>query len=318
MHAGAIVTVGLPLWRTVSGPLAFFSLWRSGLLQHEVSAHTQGAYECIGRRFLAALAVPLRSATLEDMREAFVAISPREDGSTAAGATASAQIAIVKSLLSFGARVRYLQVDLGELFKLKAVPADRARRIMSEPDTFILLRSADTERDALLLEAAYYGGLRVSELVSLTWGRLIDREDGKLQIAGLVGKGGKEREVLLPTELAHPLRSYRQNAGHEEPVFKARASTLRTATDRPPEAMSARAVVKVIKKIAARAPLPTNVKAMVSPHWLRHAHASHALDNGAPISLVQQTLGHGSIKTTSVYAHARPGDSSALHLKKSR
>jgi integrase/recombinase XerD len=55
---------------------------------------------------------------------------------------------------------------------------------------------------------------------------------------------------------------------------------------------------------------------MVSPHWLRHAHASHALDHGAPISLVQTTLGNGNLKTTSVYAHARPDDSSALYLKK--
>src|SRR2546430_17494776 len=77
-----------------------------------------------GRRFLAALGVPLRSATLEEMRKAFDAISVREDGSPAAGSTAAAQIATVKSLLSFGARVRYLQVNLGELFKLKAVPAD--------------------------------------------------------------------------------------------------------------------------------------------------------------------------------------------------
>jgi integrase/recombinase XerD len=78
------------------------------------------------------------------------------------------------------------------------------------------------------------------------------------------------------------------------------------------------AVAKIIKRTAERAALPSNVKAMVSPHWLRHAHASHALDNGAPISLVQQTLGHGNIKTTSIYAHAKPGDSSALYLKKLR
>lgn len=288
------------------------------LEQHVASIHTRRAYERVGRRFLAALAVPLRSATLEDMREAFAAISVRQDGSPAAGSTAAAQTAIVKSLLSFGARVRYLEANLGELFKLKAVPADRARRIMSEPDTFVLLRSADSERDALLLETGYYGGLRVSELVTLTWGRLIDREDGKVQIAGLVGKGGKEREVLLPTDLGHRLRAYRQGAEHDEPVFKGRPSSLRTATDRPPEAISARAVAKIIKRTAARASLPGNIRAMVSPHWLRHAHASHALDNGAPISLVQQTLGHGSITTTSIYAHARPGDSSALYLKKVR
>ena len=52
-----------------------------------------------------------------------------------------------------------------------------------------------------------------------------------------------------------------------------------------------------------------------SPHWLRHAHASHAIDNGAPITLVSQTLGHADLKTTSVYAHARPNESSSRYLK---
>ena len=52
----------------------------------------------------------------------------------------------------------------------------------------------------------------------------------------------------------------------------------------------------------------------ISPHWLRHAHASHALDHGAPIHLVQATLGHSSVATTSAYLHARPGDSSARYL----
>jgi site-specific recombinase XerD len=52
----------------------------------------------------------------------------------------------------------------------------------------------------------------------------------------------------------------------------------------------------------------------VSAHWLRHAHASHALDRGAPIHLVQATLGHRSVATTSWYLHARPGESSAGYL----
>jgi site-specific recombinase XerD len=86
----------------------------------------------------------------------------------------------------------------------------------------------------------------------------------------------------------------------------------------PPPTDAFGALAKIIKRTAERAPLPANVKAMVSPHWLRHARASHALDNGAPISLVQQTLGHGNIRTTSIYAHAKPGDSSALYLKKLR
>lgn len=139
-----------------------------------------------------------------------------------------------------------------------------------------------------------------------------------MQIAGLVGKGGKEREVLLPADLANRLREFRQGAGDDEAVFKGRPSTQRTLKDRPEEAMSARAVAQVIKRTAKRAALPKSVQERISPHWLRHAHASHALDNKAPISLVQQTLGHGSLKTTAIYAHAKPGNSSALYLKKVR
>ncbi|MDQ3605818.1 MAG: site-specific integrase, partial [Gemmatimonadota bacterium] len=52
----------------------------------------------------------------------------------------------------------------------------------------------------------------------------------------------------------------------------------------------------------------------VSPHWFRHAHASHALDRGAPAHLVRDTLGHGSLLTTNAYVHARPDESSAHYL----
>lgn len=287
------------------------------LAQHEASPHTLRAYRRIAGRFLSALGVPLAQATLEDARTAFTALGTKIDGSPASKATTMQQTAAVKSLLSFGARVGYLKVNLGQLFKLKAVPADRARRIMPESSTWLLLNSATNERDGLMLEVAYFGGLRVGELVALTWERVIDREDGKAQIAGLVGKGGKEREVLLPAAVGERLRAFRAGAA-TGPVFQARPSSRRIAINRPAGAMSPQAAWSIIKRVAARAPLPANVKASVSPHWLRHAHASHALDNGAPISLVQQTLGHGSIKTTSIYAHARPGDSSALYLKAAR
>jgi integrase/recombinase XerD len=54
--------------------------------------------------------------------------------------------------------------------------------------------------------------------------------------------------------------------------------------------------------------------AAISPHWLRHAHVSYALDHGAPAHLVQATVGHASLATTSKYAHAPPSDSSARYL----
>jgi site-specific recombinase XerD len=70
------------------------------------------------------------------------------------------------------------------------------------------------------------------------------------------------------------------------------------------------AVHRIVKAAAERAGL----SAEVSAHWLRHAHASHSLDRGAPIHLVQATLGHASVATTGRSLHARPTDSSARYL----
>jgi integrase/recombinase XerD len=70
----------------------------------------------------------------------------------------------------------------------------------------------------------------------------------------------------------------------------------------------------VVLRIARRAVRRAGIEAVVSLHWLRHARASQALDRGAPIHLVQTTLGHASIATTGRYLHARPQDSSSRFL----
>lgn len=71
------------------------------------------------------------------------------------------------------------------------------------------------------------------------------------------------------------------------------------------------AIIRIVRRAAERAELEAGSK--VSPHWLRHAHATHALERGAPIHLVQATLGHASVATTGRYLHARPTDSSARY-----
>jgi integrase/recombinase XerD len=70
-------------------------------------------------------------------------------------------------------------------------------------------------------------------------------------------------------------------------------------------------VHRIVKAAAARAGLPR----AVSAHYLRHAHVSHALDRGAPAHLVQATVGHSDLRTTSRYAHARPNESSSTYLR---
>jgi integrase/recombinase XerD len=149
---------------------------------------------------------------------------------------------------------------------------------------------------------AYFGGLRVSELVTLTWARVIRRDSGEAQLS-VLGKGDKAREVLIPAAIASPLLVSRGEAPAKAPVF--------ASVRNPGHALTERAVNYIIKDAAERA----GVNPAASIHWLRHAHASHAIDNGAPVTLVQATLGHAELKTTSVYAHARPGESSGRYLK---
>ena len=92
----------------------------------------------------------------------------------------------------------------------------------------------------------------------------------------------------------------RGDAGDNDPVFKSRKKGHLRAVQ----------VWRIVGKAAVRA----GITKAVSCHWLRHAHASHSLDRGAPISLVQATLGHSSVATTGKYLHARPSDSSSKYL----
>jgi integrase/recombinase XerD len=116
----------------------------------------------------------------------------------------------------------------------------------------------------------------------------------------ITGKGGKVRQVVLPEVVSRSLLSLRGDAGANDPVFAKRDGSRLTE----------RAVNKMVKAAAKKA----GVNTAVSPHWLRHAHGSHAIERGASLPQVQQTLGHGNISTTSGYLHARPDDSSGLVL----
>ncbi len=117
----------------------------------------------------------------------------------------------------------------------------------------------------------------------------------------MYGKGNKTRYVLISRGTFDELRRLAgESVDSDAPVFVSRK-------DGPLDASQVHRIVKVAAK---RAGLPGEV----SPHWLRHAHASHALDRGAPISLVQATLGHASVQTTGKYLHARPNESSGRYL----
>jgi len=134
----------------------------------------------------------------------------------------------------------------------------------------------------------------------LKWRDVQEREEGAGQIT-VYGKGGKTRVVLLSRETWVELIALKSEGAPDDPVFASRKGKGHLHPSQ---------VKRIIQAAAERA----GIEAPVSPHWLRHAHASHALDRGAPIHLVQATLGHASVATTGKYLHARPEDSSARYL----
>ncbi len=104
----------------------------------------------------------------------------------------------------------------------------------------------------------------------------------------------------MPEAVSTSLIGLRGDAGANDPLFPTRTGTR----------LKQRAIRYMIKRTAKRA----GIAQPVSPHWLRHAHGSHALDRGATLAEVQSTLGHGNVATTSGYLHARPKTSSGLKL----
>ncbi len=147
----------------------------------------------------------------------------------------------------------------------------------------------------------------MAEAVALRTRDLIERAEAGGGQLGVFGKGQKTRPVLVPEGLFEDLSALAL-PGLEAPLFRSQ----KKGPDGSPRPITTRQAERIVKGAARKAGLKN--ASDVSPHWLRHAHASHAMDRGAKIHLVQATLGHSDISTTGKYLHARPDESSALYL----
>jgi integrase/recombinase XerD len=263
---------------------------------HARSPHTQRAYRADVERFRGGAGKPLPSVTLPDLQQFADSLSEL------APASRYRTLSAVKSLLAFGHSLGYLPFDVGRALRLPALRNRLAERILSEADLHRMLNLEPDSRNRAILTLLYASGVRVSELCGLSWRDLQPNGEGG-QVT-VFGKGGQTRAIRLPASVWKQLAALRTPAaGADDAVFRSRkikdGGRLRTV-----------AVLRIVRHAAARA----GIDLPVSPHWLRHAHASHALDRGAPIHLVQATLGHASVTTTGRYLHARPSDSSSRFL----
>ena len=181
--------------------------------------------------------------------------------------------------------------------------------VLTEQEVERLLAAPDIEtaigiRDRAMLEVLYATGLRVSELVGLR-----SEQVNLLQgVVRVIGKGGKERLVPLGEPAVAWLERMHESSRTEILGAKHGSALFPTARGR---AMTRQAFWHLVKRYAARAGIARDV----SPHTLRHAFATHLLDHGADLRVVQMLLGHRDISTTQIYTHIARERLKVIHAR---
>lgn len=171
----------------------------------------------------------------------------------------------------------------------KSLSVSEVDQLLTTPDTNTVLGL----RDRAILEVLYATGLRVSELVTLTMSEL-HLDLGFIQT---IGKGDKERLVPLGEEAAYWIIAYLETG--RPTLARGRAETPHLFLNFHGRGFSRQGIWKNLKKLVQEA----GIKRNVSPHMLRHSFATHILENGADLRIVQELLGHSDISTTQIYTH---------------
>jgi integrase/recombinase XerD len=180
---------------------------------------------------------------------------------------------------------------------------------LGEQEVETLLNAPDADdalelRDKAMLEVLYAAGLRVSELVGLR----LDQLSLTQGVVRVIGKGDKERLVPLGEEALFWLQRHLNEA---RPLLLDNAQSAMVFPNRHGTALTRQAFWYRIKHYALRA----GIKTSLSPHTLRHAFATHLLNHGADLRVVQLLLGHSDLSTTQIYTHVARARMKELHRK---
>jgi len=202
---------------------------------------------------------------------------------------------------------RVLEVDQVNRL-LAVVDANLAAAETARPDR-VALATALALRDRALVETAYAAGLRISELAAADLAS-VDLRRGEIRV---IGKGRKERIGLLGRPAVAALASY---LDHGRPILAERRPVAATAEqpgavflNHAGAPLGVRGLRYRLDRLCRAAGLPRGV----SPHTLRHSFATHLLDGGADLRVVQELLGHENLATTQVYTHVSPGRLAAAY-----
>lgn len=186
--------------------------------------------------------------------------------------------------------LRFLyKITLGRSWAVKHLPFGKKPRrlpcVLSREEVEALLSAAHNAKHRAVLMTLYSTGLRVSELAQL---RLEDVDSQRMLIRVRQGKGRKDRVVMLSPVLLDHLRAYRRAQPRSPWLFPG---------SEPDQPLS----VSAVQKLCRQAEKKAGIRKRVTPHLLRHSFATHLLESGADLRLIQTLLGHQSVRTTQLY-----------------
>ena len=263
-----------------------------------LAKNTQLAYMRDLRLLMKSLQLKADEELLQVSRQQLIAYLVRLKQEGRAASTVARKLASIKAFYRFLTAERYIRRNPAEVLEAasrglhlpKVLSVQEVERLLDEPN----LGTLDGYRDKTMLELLYATGMRVSELVNVP----VKNVDLKMQYVIVMGKGSKERMLPLGRTALHYLEHYltvvRPQLLHGKPD-KA-AELFVTGWGGP---MTRERFYEIIVAYGKSA----GISKRVTPHMLRHSFATHLLNNGTDLRIVQELLGHADISTTQIYTH---------------
>ena len=263
-----------------------------------LAKNTQLAYMRDLRLLMKSLQLKADEELLQVSRQQLIAYLVRLKQEGRAASTVARKLASIKAFYRFLTAERYIRRNPAEVLETasrglhlpKVLSVQEVERLLDEPN----LGTLDGYRDKTMLELLYATGMRVSELVNVP----VKNVDMKMQYVIVMGKGSKERMLPLGRTALHYLEHYlsvvRPQLLHGKP--DAASELFVTGWGGP---MTRERFYEIIVAYGKSA----GISKRVTPHMLRHSFATHLLNNGTDLRIVQELLGHADISTTQIYTH---------------
>lgn len=215
----------------------------------------------------------------------------------------------IRSLFSFAIKTNYLDKNPALALENLKTPDKIFSKVLSREQIERMILIEKKQRNILILKILYYTGIRVDELTQLKVKSFQKSNDQLIMI--VIGKGRKVRSIHIPDHLKLNILDYVFGLSPDDYLFTNDRRVDFGIGDFSRTRLNHSQIFRIVKSAAKNAGLSVSP----SPHWLRHTSATHAIEAGAPVHVVQRSLGHESISTTGRYLEIRPKESVGDYIK---